>query len=387
MTNNQVKFANGCYFTRGAEGKIEIKWDNGKALVAVKGAAIDYINPAYHMACTFEGNVPKYAPMKDLAKLIAASVNPKLALLVVGFRKVACSFETAVLNIAELQTVTETDPDGAITQVDWDTIMKNNPAYNAILDIAATVLGLNGISLMLKGHNYLDSDSMWARLESAVDLDANAAALGLSDYLGLLLHDALHPFSADWKVELASKVNSPLVGHVNGVLIKRMPGVPAGTTIVFVTKAAIDQLSLIRADASKAFEDVTTSLDLLISKIRAKPLDWCAMFQRSMTADNLAHVTKIEGMAAMVYGVCTVLFDRKMSIMKSASFKNNAAKHPAMVAIGANWAEEMEDLTLDAGTIAAMLKTTATYLDDEFDEEDDDDEPAAEAPGSPEKST
>jgi len=364
--NTKVTFANGCEFTRGTDGKITITWNNGNALSAVKGAAIDYINPAYHMACTVANNVHTYAPGKDLARLIAAGVNTKLALLVVGFRKVASSLDRPQLNIAELVTVTATDPDGEIPQADWDVLTKNNQAYNAILDIAATVLGLNGISLMLKGHNYLDSDSMWARLESATDLDTNAAALGISDYAGLLLHDALHPFTADWKVALASKVDSPLVGHVNGVLIKRMPGVPAGTTIVFVTKAAIDQLSLIRSDARTALKGVSDSLDNLIDKIRAEPLEWCAMFQRAKTAENLAHVAKIEGMAALVYGACTKLFDRKMSIMKSASFKNNAARHPGMVNVGADWASEMNEVTLDADTIAKMLAATEEYLDENF---------------------
>jgi hypothetical protein len=336
---------------------------------AVRGAAIDYINPAYHMACTVANNAHTYAPSKDLARLITANVNPRLAMLVVGFRKIATSITgpNAELNISELHTVVAADPDGVIPQADWDVLIANQQAYNAILDIAATVLGLNGISLMLKGHNYLDTDSMWTRLESAVSLDENAAALGIADYAGLLLHDALHPFSPDWKVQLASRVDSPLVGHVNGVLIKRMPGIPAGTTIVFVTRAAIEQINLIKPSTQEVLKSLADGLDNVITTIRSEPLEWCAMFQRADTAENLAHISKLEGPCALIYGACTVLFDKKMSILKSASFKNNASRHPGLVAIGASWAESLEDDEMDSDMLKKLLQATEEYLDENFE--------------------
>jgi len=377
-----ITFAQGCTFTRGNDGAIAVAWNNGNALTAVKGAAIDYIDPKFHMACTVAANVHTYAPSKDLGKLIRAGIDEKLALLVVGFRKIATSLPNAVMNLAELHTVTNGEADGVISQANWTTIVNNQQAYNSVIDASATVLGLNGISLMLKGHNYLDTDSMWTRLDSAVKLDENCTALGLTDFTGVLLHDALHPFDADWKVRLASRVDSPLIGHVNGVLIKRMPGIPAGTTIVFVARAAIEQICLIRAEGRQALEGISGSLDKIINSIRADPLDWCAMFQRASTSVNLAHITKLEGLCAIVYGACTVLFDRKMSIMKSAAFKNNASRHPGLVSIGAEWAESLAGGEINSEILQKLLTETEEYLDEHFDE---DEEPATRqtAVGSP----
>lgn len=367
----ELKFANDCMFTRSADGTMVISWENGHALEAVRGAAVDYINPLFHMACSFEDNQPIYEPSKDLGRLILGGINPRLALIVVGFRKVAGSIGGAQLNIAELFHIQKDTPDGVMPKADWELLVKHNQAYNAVLDIAATVLGMNGISLMLKGHNYIDSDSMWARLESAVDLDSNIASLGITDYLGVLLHDALHPYTADWKVTLASKIDSPLIGHVNGVLVKRMPGIPAGTTIAFVTRAAMEEIVLIRPSAGVAFKGLADSLDDLIIKIRAHPLDWCAMFQRAGTAENLKYVDRMAPLAAFVYGACTKLFDRKMSIMKSASFKNNASRYPAMVATGSEWAEMIEPVQLTHASIKKMMKPIENFLDGVDDTENE----------------
>jgi hypothetical protein len=358
-----LTFAQGCTFTADANGRIAVAWNNGNALKAVRGAAIDYINPIYHMACTLADNKHTYAPTKDLGRLIAGGVPSKLALLVVGFRKIASTIDGCTLNIAELHTVTAADQDGTINAADFQTLTDNNQAFNAIIDVSATVLGLNGISLMLKGHNYLDADSMWIRLESAVDMEAHTAALGITDYSSALLHDALHPFDADWKVKLASDMGSPLIGHVNGVLVKRMPGVPAGTAIVFVTLAAIREIALMRPASRKALANLQSSLESLVEKIRAAPLQWCAMFQRANTADNLKVVGKLESAAALIYGACTVLFDRKMSIMKAASFKNNAGRHAAMVTLGKSWAENLADVGIDDKAIDAILQAIAADVD------------------------
>lgn len=350
-----VKFAEDCSFNRATDGKISLTWNNGHAVNAVRGAAIDYIDPKYHMAVTQAANEFTYAPAKDLYRLISNDVSPVMALVIVGMRKVVASFEGVQLNIAELAIVAATSDEGSIAENDWKIITDNQAAFNSLLDIAPTILGMNGLSLLLKGHNYIDTDSMWSRIESAVDLDQLAGPLGLVDYSGVLFHDTLHPFTAEWKVQLAANIGSVLTGHVNGVLIKRLPGVPAGTALVFATVAAITQIQLARPSASTAVKPMRIMLMAMQRRIRNAPLNWCSVFQRAETAENLAEVSRIEPMCAFVYGACTKLFDRKMSIMKSQSFKNNASRHTAMTSVGASWAEALPDEDVDEDALQAMF--------------------------------
>lgn len=365
-TSTVVQFTENCRFNRDANGKITIAWSNGHAVSAVRGAAIDYIDPKYHMAVTEANNEFTYQPAKDLARLIAASVPAVMAMVIVGMRKVVLSFDGATMNIAEVAVVDAAANEGTVAEDDWNRIVANQAAFNSLLDIAPTILGMNGLSLMLKGHNYIESDSMWSRIESAIDMDQVATPLGLVDYAGVLFHDALHPFNAEWKVTLASKVASPLISHVNGVLLKRLPGVPAGTALVFVTLAAISEIQLARPAAGSALSPARTLLVALTSQIRNAPLDWCSAFQRSVTADNLANVSKLEPVCAFVYGACTKIFDRKMSIMKSQSFKNNSSRHTAMTSIGATWGENLEAEEVTEEALREMFATILSDVEDEL---------------------
>jgi len=198
--------------------------------------------------------------------------------------------------------------------------------------------------------------------------------LGITDYSGTIYHDALHPFDAEWKVQLAADVGSEIVGHVNGVLIKRMPGVPAGTTLVFVTMAAIEQIKVLRPATIKIFGTLESELQKLAGRIRQNPLDWCVVFQRAETASNLAEIAQIEALCAFIYGMCQALFDRKMSIMKSASFKNNANRHTAMAAVGKEWATEMSETAITNKQVKKMLRDLMVAAGMAVDVEEDDDE-------------
>lgn len=377
MAAASIAFTDTCTFTRAGNGSITVAWDNGSAIAAVRGAAIDYVDPRFHMAVTRTANTLTYAPAADLARLIAGGLNAKMALVIVGMRRICASFPGVELNIAEVQVVPATEAAGVVPEADWNALQTNLAAFRALLDIAPTVLGMNGLSLMLKGHNYIESDSMWARLESAAGLDGVTSSLALVDYAGTLFHDALHPFTAESKVSLASDVASPLIGHVNGVLVKRLPGVPAGTALVFVTRAALEEVVLMRPSAARAVRGLKRALERLGSRIRQSPLDWCTVFQRADTAANLAQVAKLEPLCAFVYGACTVLFEKKVSIMKSASFKNNAARHTAMTSVGKEWGSTLEELAMDAEAIEKMFRDSvidAVGETEDEEEEDDEDE-------------
>jgi len=351
----QLVFAQGCHFTRAVAGSVTISWDNGIAVAAVKGASVDYVDPLYYMSVTNFNNEVSYSATHDLARLIAGNVRPTLAMVIVGMRRVCLSFEGATINIAETHTVPVGVNDSTISEDDWRILTTNAIPYKFLLDLGATIMGMNGLSLMLKGHNYLDSDSMWDRLESATDLSTVAAPLALGDYADVIFHDALHAIDAEWKVGLVANVTSPLLGHVNGVLLKRMPGVPAGTTLVFVTHAALTELMLVRGAVKTQAEPILEGLAALQARIRASPLDWCTVFQRAVTARNLAEVVKVEPLGAFVYGMCTKVFEKKVSLLKSAAFKNNSQRHVGMTKLGAEFGETLAAAELGENALGDLF--------------------------------
>lgn len=352
-----LEFTQACTFTRDTDGSVQVAWHNGNAVLAVRGASIDYVAPLYHMCVTYNGNNPSYAPAQDLARLINNGVSAVMAMIIVGMRKVCLSFPGATLNLAETHTVAETDRAGVIPAADWQLLQQNFASYKLALDMAPTIMGMNGLSLMLKGHNYLDTDSMWTRLEAASALEENLAPLNLGDFTGTLYHDALHAIDAEWKVGLVANAGSALVGHVNGVLLKRMPGIPAGTTLVFVTIAALKELALARSSIEAQIAPLVDGLEALAGRIRAAPLDWCTVFQRANTATNLAEVARIEPLAAFVYGMCSKIFEKKVSLLKSQAFRNNASRHVGMSKLGADFGTTLEAPEMGEDELSRLFGT------------------------------
>ena len=369
-----LTFAPSCTFERGPDGLINVSWENGLAVKAVRGASIDYVAPKFHFKCMMKANVCEYSPTHDLAYLVEGGIGEALALVIVGMRKVVLSFEGATLNLAEISPVSNTDPVGVLTDATWRRLQENAPAFNLLLDLGITITGMNGLSLMLKGHNYVETDSMWARFESATDFETHASALGITDYSGVLFHDALHALEAEWKVGLVSAEKSTIIGHVNGVLVKRLPGIPAGTTLVFVTIAALKEIKLARAELSNTLTTIIKSLEHLARRIREAPLNWCSVFQRADTAANLSTVSKVEPLAAFVHGACTKIFERRMTILRSAAFRNNAARNAAMATLGAAWGESLKEVDVTGDILKDLFGNLAEDLDAESDSSDDEEE-------------
>jgi hypothetical protein len=381
---SRLVFAAGCEFIRDNDGNFSMAWVNGTAVDAVRGAAVDYIEPKFHMAVTTDGNVHTYAPAADLGRLLAADVPLALAMVVVGMRRICASFPGSQLNIAELAPVAEDVCEATLDEAAWRVLTEGSTAFHQLIDMGPTILGMNGLSLMQKGHNYLESDTMWNRLLAAADIETSWSKFGAADFAGIYFHDALHPFAAEWKVRLASDVNSPLVRHSNGVLVKRLPGVPAGTTLVFVTLAAIKELQFARPQVSDALATLVGPLEAMAGAIRSAPLDHCAAFPRSMTRENLEKVAKVEPLAAFVYGACTAVFDRKTTILKSMAFKSNAGKIPGMTAQGRGWADELEAPEFTADDVARLFATfQAAMVGGDFVATGNDEDEVAVAPASP----
>lgn len=345
----RVTFTDQCYFERTANGRVAVTWDNGRALNAIRGAAIDYIPAHFHVTCTLVGNVRTYSPGHDLHRLIAGGVSPKLALIVVGLRRAVMSIANVTFNLAEVAISNPNDPVGEIPLPDFQTLVNFNLSFNVVIDQALTILGLNAISVLSKGHHFHDGDPMWNRLESAVNLDEHMGKLGISDYAGVLYHDALHPIDLEWKVGLATNPNSPLFGHINGVLMKRLPGMPAGCSTLFVALASAKTLVTYHLGLAEPLRPFIEAANTLTAEIVAAPLNFCAVFQRAVTKANLDRVSAFDPLAAFIYGLITSAFGRKTSQAKSIAFRNNSLRYPAETKRGSDFFEtiEVESLTMD----------------------------------------
>jgi hypothetical protein len=356
----RLEFTDGCSFAADANGLISITWDNGNAIRAVKGAAVDYVDPKFHFACQLNGATYTYNGAQDFARLTAGGVEAKLALIVVGIRKVAMSLPGCVLNNVECAIEPTTTAAGTISAQIMTTLVAQRRAFNAVIDLSLTILGLNGISLLTKGHHYVNTDSMWERLAAAVDLESMMTQLGVANYEGVIFHDALHPIDIAYKATLVTDAATPLIGKVNGVLMKRLPGMPAGTGTFFVTMAALEQVSVIRPQIQTLFQPALEAMRVVAKKIKSSPLEYCAVFQQAGTAVNLAEVSKYDPIGALVYGIASALMPKRASLLKSIAFKNNAQRNPGLMTVGREYGESMADAVFDD---AAMTKVIQAMID------------------------
>lgn len=362
LANNQIRFADGCTLARNANGSVTINWVNGNAVGAVKGAAIDYVAPHFHMACTMSNNAPVYQANADLSRLVNGGVPVRLALVIVGMRKIALSLPDVALSMSEVHVVADNAGNGMVPEADFDHLITHRIAFLGVIDLSLTILGLNGLSLLNKGHHYKDEDSVWERLSSAVSLDDMMETLGIQNYEGNLFHDAMHPIDIAFKARLVAQLPSALTGHINGVLQKRLPGVPAGTAVLFVTLAAIDQLMIARMTTTDTLTPIRDRMALIARLVRGNPLEWCSVFQVAATGENLAQIVTLEPACAFIYGACKQAFGRSTTILKSLAFKNVGSRHPAMATLGKTYVESLADEVASAEMIQALLQKVLADL-------------------------
>lgn len=344
-----------CVFIRSADGKLVIEWHNGQSLNAVTGASIQYIPVHMRMTGTLDNGDFTYDASRDVARMIAGGVNGKLAMVVAAMRKAVLAMPSSVVNLTECWIATVDDDVATVDAADFARLRDNSAAFAGVVQQAITILAMNGLSMLNKGHNYITSDKAWTRLVQATGLDDHFEKLGLADWEGSVFHDALHPFDLAWKARLVIEKSTPLSGHVHGVAMVRMPGVPAGTAVVGVTMAAIDDIIALKPTASNQLAPFRETLRCLLTRIKAEPLNWCVHIGGRGTAANLANVKLVEGNCAFVFGVASFLFDRKSTILKAQSLKNVAARNPARVKLGATYAEGLPDEELTADNVDTLL--------------------------------
>jgi hypothetical protein len=334
-----------------------LDWVNGNAVEAVTGASTDYIAPHFHVAMVFADNAYTYAPEVDLAKLVEGGVQPRLAVIIVMMRRIVFSIPGVVVNRAEIKRTRDPaiQTGAVIDEAEWSALAARRGAVMGILQMTYTILGINAYSMITKGHHYVADDPVWARLNDAVTLDELFTLVGISNWEGAIFHDALHPYALEWKARLVTTNDSVIIGKVHGVLSRRLPATPAGTSIIAATIAAIGQLVIVRPSCGIILTPLKIALDKLKGEIIAEPLNWCATFQQAATVGNLQRVQVYEPFAAFVHGMCVALFPRKSSLLKSPAFASNATRNPAYAARGNEYGSSLDSEVLSVSSLYKLF--------------------------------
>lgn len=349
-----------CSIAVNAARQLSVTWNNGHALNAVNGASVDYIPEFMRLAGVIQGGTFRYDMSRDMARMTVGQVSPMLALIIALIRKSVLSMDETVVNLVECHNVAAADAFGTIDEAMARILETHAPALQGIIKQSVSILGLNGLSMLSKGHNYIESDGMWSRLAAATKLDEHFEKLGVADWQGKVFHDALHPIDVDYKCSLVVAEDSPLIGHINGVVLKRLPGTPAGTALVSVARSAIIDIITLRPGCAAVLRPTLDVLNELYTRIMDEPLSWCVHFARAATARNLQTITRLEPNMAFIRGMAEELFARKSTILKSQAFRAVGSRYNALYAMGKSYAEDLEELQIDAAMVTGIMAPNIT---------------------------
>jgi hypothetical protein len=339
---------------------VSINWDNGAAIGATRGASMDYV-PAHFFVHVTE-DFRHYGLAEDYAALVIANVDTRLAWVICMIREVVFSMSKVEVNISEC--VIANDPYGTI-DIDQKviTMMKEKgPALTSVIQQSLTILALNGASLVSRGHHYREDDRMWARFEAATSFEENMTTLGISNYSGAIFHDALHPFDYDWIATLASNPASELRTSVNGVALRRLGTLPAGTTVLGLIEPLINEVRIRSALLADVLEMTLPKVKEMIATVRRNPLKFCIHLPRHETATNLQAISTYEPIVAIMYGYLKALGVKGTTTLQAKSLQNIAQRNSAAYGLGAKCAQAFP-LGEDAMSPAEAVREIASMLD------------------------
>jgi hypothetical protein len=356
-----IRFAQNVGLDLGADGKMTVQWDNGHAYDMVKGATVSYI-PKHmyaHFVFSGENTIKEYSPGSDFDAMTAAGVTMQNAIAVVFVRLVMTSIKDIRFNAAEVEKVKEVKKELG-TNADISKLIKDNQqALSNLTQQGLTILALNGIQMISSGHHYVDTSGMWSRFAAATSFDDTVAKLKLTNHEGLLFHDAGHFIDIDWLAAQVASENSVFVGHVNGVASTRLPAVPAGTTLVGVLLAMIDDCKIVNPKIASMFTPFAEIAHELQKMIRASPLDYCAQFQRTNTSSNLKKLDRLVKPACILFGYLNKAMTRKSTALKAKSLQTAASRNASYTEMGGRLADAQPAVELTLETIAETLKELA----------------------------
>jgi hypothetical protein len=363
------KFADSCSITFNADRQVNVAWENGKALEAVTGAAIDYIPRHMKLTCNFVENKYEYNFQAQYELMVGGGVTPKLAFIICLMRKIVFGLENIKLNSAEVATVAGTKEDVVFAQDVVQMVDTFPEVLQAILNQSVTILALNAISILVQGHHYQESQSVWRNLNKATNLSDHFEKLGIADWEGPIFHDTFHPFDIHTLAKWACDEKSVFAGKVNGVATKRLPANPAGTIILSVCDAMLHDIAGLVPKVYKAVKSIRKKIKDLQDSIKKSPLDWCAHFTGKDTAVNLSKVTEFERMAAFLYGVLEAATreGKKPSALRSQAVKGCINRNFGVYQMGLNAGERLkrEEISVE-NLMGYMEKLTADLVGEEL---------------------
>jgi hypothetical protein len=333
--------------------KLMLFWDNGKALKATKGASIDYIAP--HLHIHLDRTNSTYSPGDDFSSMTAKGVDNKLALLIVLMRKVVCSMNRVEINQSEAIYVDKINYEIPTNEGINKAITEMSASINTIVQQSVSVLALNGISLISRGHHYNEADQFWTRLENATGLSEQFDALKIGNWRGLIYHDALHVFGYDYVASLVAKKKTGLELMVNGVVLKRLGTMPAGTTTLTIISAMVAAVKMYNDELGNLFTGMMAAINSLIADIREKPLDYCVHFQRTGVAERLEKVAGYELIAVFLYAYLKQVEPKKSTLTSAKSIENKAKQHQDVFILGQQAATAYAKKDMNAAEIKATL--------------------------------
>lgn len=369
-------FTDKCRFTLDEGNRCKLEWDNGTALSAVTGATTGYIPKYMNLTCTRTNNVTSYNFAAQYRALVAGGVEAKLAFIIAAMRKVASSMHAITYNLAEITVVEDRQEDAELHQ-DVATMLANQGAVvTQILRQTLSIIGMNGLNMVINGHHYTPSAKMYMRYLKAVPLMAAFDDLGIADWMGPVFHDCFHPIYVQYLASLVCKEDSWLVGHVHGVVSRRIPAFPAGTTSIGLMDALRKQLVAFVPE----FQDLNESINSLVKRvtamIREAPLDYCATFQQANTIKNLEMIRKFDPLVAFLSGsvrrASEILEMSSLSTLTAKSLGNVQNSNPEAYISGVSYAEALVKKEVDVDKLRTYIGNLIESLQGEVEPEEKD---------------
>lgn len=299
-----VTFTEGCYFEFAEDGTLHLVWNNGNALNAVTGASLDYIPSHYHWVAYRENAELHYDFAGQYTLLTENGVGATLAFIVCSMRQILASIRGIQFNLAEMDIRQARNAAGVFPPELIRSLQAHDNEFKSILNQTLSIVVCNGISSVSKGHHYIGNDSMWARLQGATKLNEPFEILNIADWEGAIFHDALHPIDVRWLAEkvCSNDLDDIFKGHINGVALKRLPAIPAGTMMLTVIMAMMRDLEAYSPEIAGKMSRFEEPIKNLMTEIRNAPLDYCTHFQTAQTAENLKKIDAFAPVAAFLYG-------------------------------------------------------------------------------------
>jgi hypothetical protein len=323
-------YAKGCYVSIDENNMAQIEWDNGAAVKATRGAAMDYVPSS--MFLHYKRN--EYAFGADFESMVNGKVDARLAWIVCMCRKVVFSLNRVEVNQAESVVVNAVGSSVRVTDAVTKMLKDNGNIVNAIVQQAMTIFALNGESLISRGHHYNESDNFWTRFQAATLIDEHFATLRIPNWTSTMYHDMMHPFDYDWMASLVTAKDSVLSQHINGVALKRLGVMPAGTTSLALIPPLLEEIRARSARLSEALSKISPTVEAKMIAIKAKPLDYCAHLQRVGTADKLAEIARFEPVVVFMYAYLRAAGVKKTTVLNAKSLENMAARNSVANTLG-----------------------------------------------------